>query len=417
MIDYLRREEFIDPGSDKIIIGNKIERKIFEKIEMHPLEQECLKNLKLILAQMPPLRLPKYWQDSDYLRVLAFHDYDIGKSAQVEKQIIQQGLVVHLSWVHKIDLSIQPNELLLNGVLYVNGFDRGFRPVIIINLQRALEYTLLQFQQAFDFLLCLIIRDVLISFYIESVVVIIDINTHHLKILNSFSAQLLNYIKSCQLNFYGRIHKIYILHEITKDKFQPYLKVLKPEFEEKIIVLEKKDIIQLQRQIDPQQLEEKFLGSSKNLQNSFWPPKNPTKGVENNILKIQVDDSQSKSNNILSIYKYESNQSSQFTLQVYNEENEIISSEIHQFSVDESVSGLPEYYPDSILFAQNSSQISMECVLSELTSSQFSEIKGISSLQKEKDSQVCLEQHENTNQQIYKDIIKPNCNMESCQLM
>ncbi|CAK68920.1 unnamed protein product (macronuclear) [Paramecium tetraurelia] len=413
MIDYLRRDECIDPGSDKIIIGNKIERKIFEKIKMHPLEYECLKNLKLILSQMPPLRLPKYWQDSDYLRVLAFHDYDIAKSAQ--------GLVLHLSWVHRIDLSIQPNELLvnfiqisqLNGVLYVNGFDKGFRPVIIINLQKALEYTLLQFQQAFDFLLCLIIRDVLISFYIESVVIMIDVNTHHLKISNSFSAALLNYIKSSQLNFYGRIHKIYILHEITKDIFYPYLNVLKPEFEEKTIVLEKKDIIQLQKQIDPQQLEQKFLGFSKNLQNNFWPPKNPTKSAENNVLKIQVDDSQSKSNNIVSIYKNESNQSSQFTLQVYNEENEIISSEIHQFQGDESVSELPEYYPDSILFAENSGQVSMECVLQELTSS----YKALSSIQKEKDSQLFLEQRENTNQQTYKGIIKPNCNMESCQLM
>ncbi|CAD8145389.1 unnamed protein product [Paramecium pentaurelia] len=402
MIDYLRREEYIEPGSDKIIIGNRIHRKIFEKIKMHPLEQQCLKNFKLILSQMPPLRLPKYWQDSDYLRVLAFHDYDIVKSAQ--------GLVVHLSWIHKIDLSIRPNELLLNGVLYVNGFDRVFRPVIIINLQKALEYTLPLFQQAFDFLLCLIIRDVLISYYIESVVIIIDINTHPHKISKSFSAELLNYIKSCQLNFYGRIHKVFILHEINQEIFYPLLKILKPEFEEKMIILEKINIIQLQKQIDPKYLEQKFLGYSQNLYNNFWPPKNPTKRVENNFLQIQIDDNQSKSNHILSIYKNESIQSSQFTLQVQNEENEIIFSEIHQILNDESFQGFPEYCPDSILFAENSVQISMECVLQELTNSQFSEVKGFNNIQNDYDSQRYIEQHVNTEQQTCKVNIKPSCN-------
>ncbi|CAD8064701.1 unnamed protein product [Paramecium sonneborni] len=335
MIEYLKSEDHIKPESEKIIIENHIHRKIFEKIQMHPIETQCLKNLKQILCQMPPLRLPNYWQDSDYLRILAFYDYEISKAAQ--------GLIDHLKWIFKIDLSIQPHKLLLDGALYVNGFDRGFRPVIIINLQKALEYSLQEFQSSFDFLLCYLIRNVLISHYIESIVILIDINVHPLKFLNCSLTQLQDYIKNCQRNFYGRIHKVYILHEIKSELFNSLFKTLKPEFQEKIIFLEKKNLIQLQNQIDPKQLEQKLLGNSQNLIN-FWPPKNPQKKIESNVVQIYIDDNQQKCNDILSKYKNECNQNNQFILQVQNEEKQIIFFESVQLVYRDSSRNVSLYY-------------------------------------------------------------------------
>ncbi|CAD8145497.1 unnamed protein product [Paramecium octaurelia] len=354
MIGYLKKEKLIEPGSDKVIVSGKIERKIFENIEMDPQEKEQLKNLKLALVNFAPLRLPKEWQDSDYLRILAYCDYEIFSTIQVLNE--------HLSWRNKINLSHIPNDVVvyfyliqkLNGAVYIHGHDKNFRPIIIINLLKALKYNLQDFRNGFDYLFNMLIRDVLISYYVESIIILIDMG-NLMQLPHLLTNELMDFLKSCEYNYYGRIHKIYIIEEIYNCLFNRLIQILKPESQDKIIFLQKKDLSQLTNQIEQNQLETKFLGFQNEVQTNFWPPKNlsPEKIVKKDrkeevkTILSNTDENGSKSQRILQRNRNESIQSSQLFLQVYNEEQEVVLSESHLIEYADSFSNIVEDPPDS----------------------------------------------------------------------
>ncbi|CAK77203.1 unnamed protein product (macronuclear) [Paramecium tetraurelia] len=332
MIGYLKKEKLIEPGcmqlflqnqADKVIVSGKIERKIFENIEMEPQEKEQLKNLKLALVNFAPLRLPREWQDSDYLRILAYCDYEISSTIQALNE--------HLSWRNKINLSHNPNDVVLNGAVYIHGHDKSFRPIIVINLLKALKYKLQDFRNGFDYLFNMLIRDVLISYYVESIIILIDMG-NLMQLSHLLTNELMDFVKSCEYNYYGRIHKIYIIEEIYNCLFNRLIQILKPESQDKIIFLQKKDLYQLTNQIEQNQLETKFLGFQNEVQTNFWPPKNlsPEKIVKKDrkdevkTIISNTDENGSKSQRIIQRNRNESSQSSQLFLQVYNEEQEVV---------------------------------------------------------------------------------------------
>ncbi|CAD8070046.1 unnamed protein product [Paramecium sonneborni] len=345
MIDYMKKEKLIEPGSDKVIIAGKIERKIFENIQMEPIEQEQLNNLKRALINIPPLRLPKEWQDSDYLRILSYCDYEITNTIQVLKQ--------HLLWRNNINLSNPPNFVVLNGAIYIHWHDKGFRPVIIIDINKALQYKLKEFKNGFDYLFNMLIRDILISYYVESTIILIDLGNLNQQI-HLITNELMEFVKNCEINYYGRIHKIYILEDVYKFLFNRVVQVLKPSSQDKIVFLQKKNLNQLTNQIDENQLELKFSGLQPNIQSNFWPPKDlPNVKIKKFDKKDEVksnmsntDENLSKSQLILQKNRPESSQNSQLFLQVYNEEQEVIISESHIIEFADSFNNL-EYYPDS----------------------------------------------------------------------
>ncbi|CAD8058361.1 unnamed protein product [Paramecium primaurelia] len=350
MIDYLKKENLIEPGciylkkiqADKVIVSEKIERKIFENIQMEPQEKEQLKNLKLALINFSPLRLPKEWQDSDYLRILAYCDYDITNTIQVLKQ--------HLNWRNKINLQNPPNSVLLNGALYIHGHDKRFRPVIIINTYKAFKYTLKEFREGFDYLFTMLIRDVLISYYIESTIILVDMgNLNQLQHL--ITNEFINFVKSSEYNYYGRIHKIYIIEEFLNQQFNQLLQILKPESQDKIVFLLKKNLSQLTNQIEENQLESKFLGFQPDIQTNFWPPKDLSpnkiekkdKKEEAKTIMTYTDENISKSQKFLQRSRPESSLNSQLFLQVYNEEQEVVLSESHLIEFADSMNNIIEY--------------------------------------------------------------------------
>ncbi|CAD8158833.1 unnamed protein product [Paramecium pentaurelia] len=336
MIGYLKKEKPIEPGSDKIIVSGKIERKIFENIEMEPQEKEQLKNLKQALVNFTPLRLPKEWQDT-------YCDYDISNTIEVLKQ--------HLSWRNKINLSHTPNDVVLNGAVYIHGHDKSFRPVIIINIFKALKYKLKDFTMGFDYLFNMLIRDVLISYYVESTIILIDMG-NLIQLQYHLTNELMDFVKKCEQNYYGRIHKIYIIEDIYNCLFNRLIQILKPESQDKIIFLQKKDLSQLTNQIEQNQLETKFLGFQNDIQTFFWPPKDlsPEKTEKKDEIKTIVsntDENISKSQLIVQRNRPESSQSSQIFLQVYNEEKEVVLSESHLIELADSLNNIIEDSPDS----------------------------------------------------------------------
>ncbi|CAD8158421.1 unnamed protein product [Paramecium octaurelia] len=354
MIGYLKKENLIEPGcmylrknqAEKVIVAGKIERKIFENIEMEPFEKEQLKNLKQALINHAPLRLPKEWQDSDYLRILAYCDYDIANTIQVLRQ--------HLNWRNKINLEIPPEPILLNGALYIHGHDKRFRPVIIINTLKALKYKLQEFREGFDYLFTMLIRDVLISYYVESTIILVDMSNLDQSSL-PITNEAINFVKNCEYNYYGRIHKIYIIEDFQKWQCNQLLQILKPESQDKIVLLQKKNLFQLTNQIEENQLESKYLGLQPDIQTNFWPPKDLSpkkiekkeKKEEAKTVMSYTDEYLSKSQLIIQRSRPESSQNSQLFLQVYNEEQEVVLSESHLIELADSINNILEYFPDS----------------------------------------------------------------------
>ncbi|CAK77830.1 unnamed protein product (macronuclear) [Paramecium tetraurelia] len=371
MIGYLRKENLIEPGcmyfqknqAEKVIVAGKIERKIFENIEMEPFEKEQLKNLKQALINHPPLRLPKEWQDSDYQRILAYCDHDIANTIQVlYLDNINKVLRQHLNWRNKINLEIPPEAILLNGAIYIHGHDKRFRPVIIINTLKALKYKLQEFREGFDYLFTMLIRDVLISYYVESTIILVDMSNLDQSSL-PITNEVINFVKNCEYNFYGRIHKIYIIEDFQNWQCNQLLQILKPESQDKVVFLQKKNLSQLTNQIEENQLESKYLGLQPDIQTNFWqidqnlirPPKdlspNKTekkdKKEEAKTVMSYTDEFISKSQFIIQRSRPESSQNSQLFLQVYNEEQEVVLSESHLIELADSINNILEYFPDS----------------------------------------------------------------------
>ncbi|CAD8074598.1 unnamed protein product [Paramecium sonneborni] len=404
MIDYIKKEKIIEPGSDKVIIAGKIERKIFENIQMEPIEQEQLNKLKKALINIPPLRLPKEWQDSDYLRILSYCDYEITNTIHVLKQ--------HLLWKNNISLSNPPNSVVLNGVIYIHGHDKRFRPVIIIDLQKALKYKLEEFKIGFDYLLNLLIRDVLISYYIESTIILIDLSNLR-QITHLITNEFVEFVKSCEQNYYGRIHKLYIIEDVYQCLFNRMLQVLKPESQDKIVFLQRKNLTQLSNQIEENQLELKFQGLQPNIQTNFWPPKDlqtDKKNKKEEIKTFITDENISKSLLIIQKNRPDISQNSQLVLQVYNEEQEVILSESHNLEIADSQNNLIEYLLDSNF--QSSNQKAYDSTPLQSTS-----------IKPQDQQKMQLENWSNSEQQMSSNLIiqhqkrNPCCTSSSCQLI
>jgi hypothetical protein len=178
----------------------------------------------------------------------------------------------HLAWRHTmfpIKITKNIEEILNSGFMYIHGRDSCFRPIVILNLQRYLQlkeqkYPMEDVIISIIYLCEYLLNYMLIPGQIETWDIIGDINNVK---LFSIPKDLLNLLSILQKNYRARLNALYVLGMSTIMSYiWNLLKgLIDPVTHKKIKFFNNNS--ELLENINPEQLEEKYGGLCKNLEN------------------------------------------------------------------------------------------------------------------------------------------------------
>ena len=204
------------PNEEDIIIKNENPkdnyRYIFNGMEKTPFEQEKLEEFNQFIKEKEKKKnikhfLPEWWIESDTMRYLQASDYDIKKVYN----LIKENLKSTENSRKIIDNRI---KFILNyGFIYMYGRDTHFRPVLVVEVKRAielmdkLEYTFEEISQSILYFMNYIVNYMLIPGQIENWILICDLEDVGVNKLPQFKS-----IFSSLSKFRCRVIKNYILN-------------------------------------------------------------------------------------------------------------------------------------------------------------------------------------------------------------
>ncbi|CAD8151447.1 unnamed protein product [Paramecium octaurelia] len=238
---------YIKSGTEGMIVRN-----IYEKVDYEEYEIKSIDDFKTKIQ----VQLPDSWKTSDYLKMLISADFSI--------QGALQNLQIHLSWLNLYQ-NMEPNiDQLKCGDFYIFGIDKQSRPVIIIKRLENENF------QTFQYLLEIVKRQVLISYFIENWTIIYDCQNQE---YNFYEIDFdFDHIKELMINFCGNLNNLLIVN--SKLNFSQILNYLpnRNQIHSKIKLINNLD--DLQQYISKEYLEEKYNGECSNV-TTFWPPQIP----------------------------------------------------------------------------------------------------------------------------------------------
>jgi hypothetical protein len=269
------------PKEEDIIIKNKNPKEnyrfIFNGMEKTPYEQKKLEEFNKFIKEKEKEKkidhfLPDWWIESDTMRYLQASDYDIKKVYK----LIKENLKSTENSKKIIDKRIR---FILNyGFIYMYGRDCHFRPIINVEMKRAIElmdkldYTFEEVSQAILFFMNYIVNYMLIPGQIENWILICDLKDVGLSKMPQFKS-----ILSSLTKFRCRVIKNYILHlgGIIKVAAQSILSLMGSASAKKLVVVEKKNLEVMQELIRKENLQQKYGGTAPNVtygEDNLFPP-------------------------------------------------------------------------------------------------------------------------------------------------
>jgi len=239
----------------------------FEKFENDALDQIYAEFEKQKVA------LPENWRRSDSLKFLIACSFDLNKSIK--------GITEYIAWRKEtipIPLTTVIEEYLNSGIIYMHGRDHRFKPILVLNCYKVDPKTVDvdQLLLAMGFFLEYIINNMLLPGQVERWVFIEDLKGMGITSI-PFAAlkKILNFLQN---NFRSRLYKMYIMNSPTSLYFS--WKMIKPLLEEtttaKINFSKDSTNADMWKHINKSQVEERFGGNAKNIENTYWPPKAPS---------------------------------------------------------------------------------------------------------------------------------------------
>ena len=232
--------------------------------------------------------LPEWWTESDTMRYLQASNYDFKKVYELIKENIKNTE----DSLRIIDRRIR--YILNSGLVYMHGRDCHFRPIIVVEAERAIElmdkmgYTFEELSQALLFFMNYIVNYMLVPGQIENWFLICD-----LKNIGVTKMSLFSKILSALSKFRCRVIKNYILNlsGFVKFALSSVLSVLGSSSAKKIVIVKENQLEVMQEFILKENLQEKHGGISPNLipgENNLFPPVVPSEFYKKPNEKLNI---------------------------------------------------------------------------------------------------------------------------------
>ena len=232
--------------------------------------------------------LPDWWIESDTMRYLQASNYDFKKVYELIKENIKNTE----DSLRIIDRRIR--YILNSGLVYMHGRDCHFRPIIVVEAERAIElmdkmgYTFEELSQALLFFMNYIVNYMLVPGQIENWFLICD-----LKNIGVTKMSLFSKILSALSRFRCRVIKNYILNlsGFVKFALSSVLSVLGSSSAKKIVIVKENQLEVMQEFILKENLQEKHGGISPNLipgENNLFPPVVPSEFYKKPNEKLNI---------------------------------------------------------------------------------------------------------------------------------
>ena len=232
--------------------------------------------------------LPDWWIESDTMRFLQASNYDFKKVYELIKENIKNTE----DSLRIIDRRIR--YILNSGLVYMHGRDCHFRPIIVVEAERAIElmdkmgYTFEELSQALLFFMNYIVNYMLVPGQIENWFLICD-----LKNIGVTKMSLFSKILSALSKFRCRVIKNYILNlsGFVKFALSSVLSVLGSSSAKKIVIVKENQLEVMQEFILKENLQEKHGGISPNLipgENNLFPPVVPSEFYKKPNEKLNI---------------------------------------------------------------------------------------------------------------------------------
>ena len=273
------------PNESDIIVLNENPkdnyRYIFCGMKKTEFEEQKLKEFDKYLEEKMKKKgidifLPEWWIESDTMRYLQASNYDFKKVYELIKENIkntEEGLRI---------INRRIRYILNSGLIYMHGRDCHFRPIIVVEAEKANElmdqlgYTFDEISQALLFFMNYIVNFILIPGQIENWFLICDLNNIGIRKLSLFKN-----ILSSLSKFRCRVIKNYILNlsGFVRVAAQGILSILGGSSAKKIVIIEKDNFQVMQEFILKENLQQKHGGISPDLipgNDNLFPPVVPS---------------------------------------------------------------------------------------------------------------------------------------------
>ena len=275
---------FFPKGKDVLEEHNKKPeknlRRIFINVPFLEIENKWLDKYKEIIAKHPENKLPDYWNDGLNLAYIYATEC---KLEQSYKRMIE-----YFKWYKSFfPLNIQPGDkvvqVLNSGFLYAFGRDHQFRPLLICQpyiLQKCLKlYSDDDIYNASIFICQYMVNYMMIPGQIENWIMIVNMDgTSILSIPESVKKLM----KALSNYFIARLFRCYILglNAFLRIIYKIICNFVEKTTVEKVIVLDDKNDKRKDKDINPENIEERFGGKATDLiydvENALFPPRMPS---------------------------------------------------------------------------------------------------------------------------------------------
>jgi len=264
VLDVQHDDYYIQHGE-----GSTSVRKVFDCVPYNDFEKQKLKEFEDMI-QKEGLQLPARWTRAYTMRFVYSAKFALDKC--------MENLKTYLDWYSKpARKTMTPRvlELLKEGLVYLAGRDKQFRPVFVINVEK-LDMKKMSMDDFCDTLcaLCAVLEEYcFVPGKVENWVIIIETNNVGMW---SFPFKILqNLVTITSIAFTSTLDKLYIMNppRLLKASWSMIQKLVHPETAAKISMIDKSEYPQLLEKISIDQLEERYGGKLPKL-DVYWPPRN-----------------------------------------------------------------------------------------------------------------------------------------------
>ena len=275
---------FFPKGKDVLEEHNKKPeknlRRIFINVPFLEIENKWLDKYKEIIAKHPENKLPDYWNDGLNLAYIYATEC---KLEQSYKRMIE-----YFKWYKSFfPLNIQPGDkvvqVLNSGFLYAFGRDHQFRPLLICQpyiLQNCLKlYSDNDIYNASIFMCQYMVNYMMIPGQIENWIMIVNMDGTSILSIPESVKKLMNALSDY---FIARLFRCYILglNAFLRIIYKIICNFVEKSTVEKVIVLDDKNDKRKDKDINPENIEERFGGKATDLiydvENALFPPRMPS---------------------------------------------------------------------------------------------------------------------------------------------
>jgi hypothetical protein len=249
--------------------GKKAVRKVFSDVKYYDDELEKLKEFEEMIIR-EEVHLPSNWTQVETIKYMYSGKFELKKSLKNLKE--------HLEWraIHEQStLSPSAYKYLEDGILYISGRDKQYRPIIIINVYKLnpKQMDLADFIAALCFVLDTCKKFYFVPGKVENWVIIIESNSMGVFNFPFKIVKTINDVTS--VNYTSTLDRLYIMNPSTflNSSWNIISSFIDPETSAKISMLKKSHFKQLLERISVDQLEERYDGKLPS-RKVYWPPIN-----------------------------------------------------------------------------------------------------------------------------------------------